>query len=57
MIIFNFLGLLVYVRAVLSTIYEHGDYIHEWVVRVAEGDDVADLVARELGFLNKGNVS
>jgi hypothetical protein len=47
---------LLYVQVGFSTKYEHNDHIHEWVVHIDEGDDVADLVARDLGFLNRGQV-
>ncbi len=50
------LSLFVNIQVGLLTVYEHNDYIHEWGVRIAGDDDVADLVALELGFLNKGKV-
>ena len=32
------------------------EYLHEWVAEIFGGNEVADLVAKELGFENKGKV-
>jgi hypothetical protein len=32
------------------------EHSNEWVVRIDEGDDIADLVASELGLQNKRKV-
>ena len=32
------------------------EHSNEWVVRIDEGDDIADLVAAELGLQNKRKV-
>jgi len=32
------------------------EHSNEWVVRINEGDDIADLVASELGLQNKRKV-
>jgi hypothetical protein len=33
------------------------DFSNEWVAQIYGGDDVANMVAQELGFVNKGKVS
>ena len=55
-------GLLCFIHISFATVKDNLDvqfipeHANEWVVRVDEGDDIADLVASELGVKNERKV-